>query len=198
MAKRFVRLVAAAICLVAPLGWVARADAGTTATVEITGQIVDTAMSLTLSTSSFSLGDVDATGNVYNPATSLAAPFEIGPDNGYFIPEGLAWVSKQTLGFTITSSVDWTLSYCSTTQSGTLDGATSLLFLALGMPPDAASAPAYIGSFASVTACSGLHASISGNGGADMETTVHPTYIVRATDTPHPFSATIQFTLSPI
>lgn len=197
MLSRLVRLVAVVICLVAPLGWVSRGDAATTATVEVTGQIVDVSMSLTLSTSTFSLGNVDATGDVYDPSTSLAEPFEIGT-NGYFVPEGLAWVSRQSLGITISSSVDWTLNYCSTTQTGTLDGATSLLFLAMDMPPDAASAPLYIGSFGSVAACSGPHSSLSGSGGTDMDSTVHPTYIVRSTDTPHPFSATVQFTLAPL
>jgi hypothetical protein len=197
MLSRLVRLVAVVICLVAPLGWVSRGDAATTATVEVTGQIVDVSMSLTLSASTFSLGNVDTTGDVFDPSTSLAEPFEIGA-NSFFVPEGLAWVSRQSLGITISSSVDWTLNYCSTTQTGTLDGATSLLFLAMGMPPDAASAPAYIGSFGSVVSCSGPHSFLSGNGGTDMESTVNPTYIVRSTDTPHSFSATVQFTLAPL
>jgi hypothetical protein len=195
MLSRLVRLVAVVICLVAPLGWVSRGDAANTATVEISGNVVDTSLSLTFSITTFSLGTVDATGNSYDPATSIAEPFAIG-SNAYQIPEGLAWVTREGFTYTVTSPAFWVLNFCSTAQSNVIDGSTTLLYLTGARPPNSALAPDYIvGS--GVRPCSeGPGSGLGSPAGTNLQRVLFPTYIVRSTDAPHTFSATIQFTLS--
>jgi hypothetical protein len=193
MLSRLVRLVAVVICLVAPLGWVARADAGTTDTVEVTGEVIDTALSLTITAATFSLGTVDATGNSYDPVSSLAEPFTVG-SNALGVPEGIAWVAKAPLSYTVTSPAFWLLTFCSSTESGTLDGATPLLYLP-GARPSGSPADAISGR--GVRACSSGNPGYDGSfAGVNQTFSFYPTYVVRTTDTPHTFSATIQFALS--
>lgn len=196
MQSRLVRLIALAICFVAPLGWVVRADAGTTATVEITGEVVDSSLSLTMTTTTFSLGDVEATGNSYDPVTSIAEPFTI-ESNPYGIPEGIAWVAKQGIVFRVTSPDIWILRYCSSAQSGTLDGATTLLYMS-GSRPSGSSNASSIGETGVKACSSGGPNGFVAAAAVNEPFALYPTYVVRPIDTPHPFSATVQFTLSSI
>lgn len=195
MRSRVVRVFVLAICFVAPFGWATQADAGTTATVEVTGEVVDTSLSLTMTTTTFSLGNVDPTGMSYDPETSLAEPFAIGA-NSAGIPEGLAWVANDGISYTVTSPTFFMLRFCSSAQSGTLDGSTTLLFMASGRPPESGNPVDYIG-ITGVKACSsGSPNGLPGGPGPDQTYMTYPTFVVRSTDTPLNFSATVQFTLS--
>jgi hypothetical protein len=187
--------MALAICLVAPLGWIAQADAGTTATVEVTGQVVDTSLALTLTTTTFSLGDVDATGNSYDPVTSLAEPFPVGA-NPYLVPQGVAWVAKQAIQYTVTSPAMWVLRFCSTTESGTLDGSTVLLYMPGSRPPGFGDPVDYFGPNGVKACSSGYPNGVVAGPGINLPYSIYPTFVVRPTDTPRAFSATVQLTLS--
>jgi len=196
MRSRLVRLIVLAICFVAPLGWVAQAGADSTATVEITGEVVDTSLSLTLTTTTFSLGDVDATGNSYDPATSIAEPFTIGT-NPYGAPEGIAWMAIEGIPYTVTSPDWFVVRFCSTTQSGTLDENTPLLYFAPQRPNGINPPIDYIGPNG-VKACSAGHPNGAvASAGVNQSFMFYPTYIVRSTDTPQSFSATVLVTVLP-
>jgi type 1 fimbria pilin len=196
MVKRVARLVAVVICLVAPLGWVARGDAATTATVEVTGNVVDTSMSFTINTTTFSFGDVDATGNSYNPSSSAAQPFTIG-SNAYGIPQGVAWVAKQPLSFTITSPDTWILRFCATSSTNvTLSSTSSRMYMSQRLPSDEADA---LNAFNTSTVQNCVDNPSSGVvAGATVNQTIplSPAYIVLPTDGPGAFSASVRFTLS--
>jgi hypothetical protein len=196
MRPRIARILAIAVCLIAPLGWMSHARADTTGNVSMTGEVVASPMSLTLDRNSFLFGTIDATGAAYDPATSTVAPYAVSGQTANGIPDGIAWFARQPLIITITSPVRVRLSACMTAQSNVLDGTKSRLNITYSTPASGGQAYEHLLGTSAPVCAPGIYTATAFDAGANQAHDVYPVYLVRATDTPNTFSMTVQFTIS--
>ncbi len=199
MTARLIRFVALAACLIAPLGFAARAQADATASLTVTGTVVDTSLTLTLSSNSFGFGDIDANGYVYNPGTSAAQPFAVSGMAGYGLPDGTGWFANNPIVVTISNPEMASLRFCLVSQTNVIDSSDrSRLFFPQGSPAFQAGSPAQHLFGNSAPLCSTGANATPINPGEDVDYSYYPAYLIGPTDTANSFSATVRFSISPL
>jgi hypothetical protein len=197
MIARFARLIAVAVCLVLPLAWAAQARADTSATVSVTGQVVSNSLSITLSSSTFAFGQIDATGDLYDPATSPAQPVAVNPGNPVGTPAGLAWFAKAPITLTLTHTMALAINSCLTAQTNVIDSSGSHLFMPFIFQMDSSVVHFVLGSYG-VPACTAFPSYLMSVGETTTTVDLYPTYLVKPGDGASTFSATIELSISPL
>jgi hypothetical protein len=199
MRSRFARIVAIAACLAAPMGWAAHSHAATSGELTITGNVVNTAMSLTLSTTSFSFGEIAKTADPYDPATSTAKPFTATGGEMFGVPDGMAWFARTPIIMTVTNPVTARVGTCLESQTNVVDGSgLSRLYMAWSAPSSEFDDPVNYLSGQAMPDCATGVIGLNFGPHTDAEYAFFPAYLVRSSDTPNTFSATVEVSVAAI
>jgi hypothetical protein len=197
MKHHLLRIAALALCLIAPLGFAAQARAETSGTVTFTGEVVPSSLTMTLNAGSFSFGQIDSGGDRYNPLTSPTQPFPVSGGAASGVPNGMAWFTRTPLELTVSTPVTAVATICITVQTNVIDSGGSRLYMPVSNPALGGSDALSYLTGRDVPLCSA--GALNGaffNIGADQEYHLYPAYLVRFTDPPATFSATVLYTVS--
>ena len=187
------RMIALAVCVVAPFGWAPLTSAVTTVTLSVTGEVVDAPLTLTLSETSFSFGRIDSTGDVYDSNNPPARTYPIN-ENPLGVPTGMAWFANQGVTLTVSSPSSTSTRICLSSQTNVVLGGESRLYFPLRHPTDIVSDPAVALNGTSLAVCGGgAGLQVDSPSGNDRQTTFYPTFLVSGIDDAHTFAAVIQF-----
>lgn len=157
--------------------------ADTSGTVSVTGEIVPSPLSLTISTTSVSFGQLDSAG------TAQASPLA----TGYRTTGGAYWVAEAAVTLTVSSPAAWTGTVCVTSGGTPPPGG---LAINKTTKPETLSAAEYAFSAYGLSGCPTARQWAQGGVVTQDTTTVYLVTLVSDSDAPGTFAAPLQFSVS--